>query len=77
MFVLLSFLFNFCFGYLVNYFLTKKMFFKCLRCQRNLYLKRKSKYRRKLHQLKVYELVTSRDQKGLLDFIYLPTCVKH
>lgn len=82
MFVLLSFLFHFCFVdyffLLVDYFLTKIMFLKCLRCQRNLYLKRKSKCRRrKLPQLKVYELVISCDQKGLLDFNYLFACVKH
>lgn len=59
-------------------FLTKMMFLKCLRCQRNLYLKRKSKCRRrKLPQLKVYTLAIICDQEDLLAFIYLLTCVKN
>lgn len=58
-------------------FLTKIMFLKCPRCQRNLYLKRKSKCRRrKLPQLKVYALVIICDQKDLLAFIYLLICLK-
>lgn len=59
-------------------FLTKLMFLKCPRCQRNLYLKRKSKCRRrKLPQLKVHALVIFCDQKDLLAFLYLLTCVKN